>query len=201
VDDNALLRRGLMETISIEPGLQVVGAAANGPEALALYRQLQPDVVTMDYQMPGEDGVATTQKIIAEFPAARVILLSVFDSDEDIWRAVRAGVKGYLTKKTGEVGVVLEAIRAVAAGETYFPPAIARKLERRSRREDLTEREMSVLKLLAAGLNNQEMADTLGLSLPTIKFHIQNIRQKLQAVDRTQAVVKAYQQGILHLED
>lgn len=201
VDDNALLRLGLTETLSIEPGLEPVGSAANSEEALEQVRKLQPDVVTMDYQMPGEKGVECTAKILAEFPDTKVVLLSVFDSEEDIWKAVQAGVKGYLTKKAGEVEEVLEAIQEVAAGGTYFPAGIAQKLERRSEQDELTPREMEVLKLLAGGCSNKEIVDELGISLPTVKLHIANLREKLGASDRTQAVVFAFKRGILHLED
>ncbi len=201
VDDNALLRLGLTETINIEPGLTPVGAAANSVEALTLYRKFRPDVVTMDYQMPGDSGLVCTQKIIAEFPDAKIILLSVFDSEEDIWKAVQAGVKGYLTKKAGEVEDVLEAIHEVAAGGTYFPAVIAQKLERRNDQESLTPREMDVLKLLADGCSNKEIVDALGISLPTVKLHIINLREKLGAADRTQAVVAAFKRGILHINE
>lgn len=199
VDDNALLRVGLTETIAIEPGLEPVGAAANAEEALELVRRLKPDVVTMDYQMPGESGVECTKKILAEFPDMKVVLLSVFDSQEDIWQAVQAGVKGYLTKKAGEVEEVLEAIHEVAAGDTYFPASIARKIEARSGQADLTPREMEVLQLLADGCSNKEIVDRLGIALPTVKLHIINLREKLDAADRTQAVVHAFKRGILHL--
>ncbi|VGO22433.1 response regulator [Pontiella sulfatireligans] len=200
VDDNALLRLGLTETITIEPGLEPVGAAANATEALELVRELRPDVVTMDYQMPGESGVECTRKIMEEFPDTKVVLLSVFDSEEDIWQAVQAGVKGYLTKKAGEVEDVLEAIHEIAAGGTYFPAGIAQKLERRSGQDSLTPREMEVLTLLAEGCSNKQIVDRLGISLATVKLHILNLREKLDAADRTQAVVHAFKRGIIHLD-
>ncbi|MDP4693863.1 MAG: response regulator transcription factor, partial [Opitutales bacterium] len=124
VDDNALLRLGLTETISIEPGLELVGSAENGESAIELVRELKPDVITMDYQMPGINGVECTRRIVEEFPNAKIILLSVFDSEEDIWKAEQAGVKGYLTKKAGEVEDVLEAIHEVAKGGTYYPSSL-----------------------------------------------------------------------------
>lgn len=201
VDDNAMMRRGLTETISVEPGLCATSAAANGVEALELYRELRPDVVTMDYQMPGQSGIECTAAILEEFPDARIILLSIFDSEEDIWKAVQAGVKGYLTKKTGEVSIVLDAIREVATGEEYFPAKLAIKLAHRKEQEDLTEREAEVLQFLASGLSNKEISDKLGLSVPTIKFHVVNIRDKLGAVDRTDAVVKAFKRGVIRLEE
>ncbi|MDF7824815.1 response regulator transcription factor [Pontiellaceae bacterium B12227] len=200
VDDNALLRLGLTETFKIEPGLEPVGQAANAVEALELVRKLKPDVVTMDYQMPGDNGVECTKNILAEFPETKIVLLSVFDSEEDIWKAVQAGVKGYLTKKAGEVEEVLEAVQEVAAGGTYFPASIAAKLEERSGKDDLTPREMEVLKLLAGGCSNKEIVEELGISLPTVKLHIINLREKLKAADRTQAVVHAFKRGIIHVD-
>ncbi|MEM0964558.1 MAG: response regulator transcription factor [Verrucomicrobiota bacterium] len=201
VDDNALLRLGLTETITIEPGLELVGEAGSGEEAIELVRKLKPDVITMDYQMPGINGVECTRQLIGEFPDAKIILLSVFDSEEDIWKAEKAGVKGYLTKKAGEVEDVLEAIHEVAAGGTYYPSSIAQKLARRKKLKNLTEREMTVLELLASGYSNKEIEDKLEISLPMVKLHIVNLREKLGAADRTQAVVQAFKRGILHLDE
>ena len=135
------------------------------------------------------------------YPDAKVILLSVFDSEEDIWKAKQAGVKGYLTKKAGEIEDVIEAIQEVSSGGTYFPSSIAQKLEKRKKLKSLTEREMTVLRLLAEGLSNKEIEDALGISLPMVKLHVVNLREKLGAVDRTQAVVQALKRGILHLDD
>ena len=201
VDDNALMRMGLTGAISVEPGLAVAGEAANADEAMEFVRAHQPDVVTMDYQMPGADGVECTQRSMAECPDTKIILLSVFESEEGIGKAERAGVKGYLTKKAGGVVDVISAIHEVAKGGTYFPAAIAQKLERRRQQPDLTPREREVLRLLAAGNSNKELADALNISLATVKVHIANLREKLGALDRTQAVVIAYKKGILHLDD
>lgn len=201
VDDNAMMRRGLSETISVVPGLSTVGSASNGDEALERYRELQPDVVTMDYQMPGKNGVECTKEILAEFPDAKIILISVFDSEEDIWRAVKAGVKGYLTKRAGDADVMLEAICIVGEGESFYPECIAEKLEHRSQLAELTEREIRVLRLLAAGLSNKEIMDEMDLSLTMVKYHIVRIREKLGALDRTQAVVKAFERGILKVNN
>lgn len=202
VDDNALMRLGLTEAIGIEPGMEMAGEAENSEVALEVFRREKPDVVTMDYQMPGgESGIECTRKIMAINPDAKVILLSVFDSEEDIYQAKQAGVKGYLTKKAGGVRDVISAIHEVAAGGTYFPASIASKLENRLKQPDLTKREMEVLKLLADGGSNKEIGDALDISLATVKLHIANLRDKLGAVDRTQAVVFAYKKGILHLDD
>lgn len=198
VDDNSLLRLGLTEAIGGEPDLEAVGEAENGVQALELFRKLQPDVVTMDYQMPGDNGVECTRKIIAEFPEAKVILLSVFEGEEDVWNAVQAGAQGYLTK-TGEIEEVLDAIREVASGGTYFPAAIAQKLASREERESLTTRELEVLQLIVEGNSNKEIMDKLDISVGTVKLHVSHILEKLGAADRTQAAIMAVKQGIVHL--
>lgn len=201
VDDNAIIRLGLSEAFEMEPDMESAGTAANANDALALYRKEQPDVVTMDYHMPDGNGVECTQKILQEFPGARIVLLSVYDSEEAIWLAVQAGVKAYLTKAAGEVEDVVEAIREVAAGGTFFPASIQQKLARRNEQLDLTDRELRVLKMVADGKMNKEIADTMGLSVPMVKSHIVSLRKKLDAPDRTKAVVNAYKRGILHLND
>lgn len=202
VDDNALMRLGLTEAIAIEPGMEAIGEAENSQEALDVFRKTKPDVITMDYQMPGgESGLECTRKIMAEDPDAKVILLSVFDSEEDIYQAQQAGVRGYLTKKAGGVRDVISAIQEIAGGGTYFPAGIQAKLQKRKEQPELTPREMEVLKLLADGNSNKDIADLLQISLGTAKLHVGNIRDKLGAVDRTQSVVFAYKRGILHIDD
>ncbi len=200
VDDNDMMRRGLIETITIEPGMTAVGSASNAEDALALYKELKPDVVTMDYQMPGETGIECVKKIKAFDENAKVILFSVYDTEEDIWQAYNAGVKGYLTKKTGEVDVMIEAINCVYTGESYFPAAMFRKLENRRESPGLTPREMEVLQLLARGLSNKEICEELRLSMPTVKFHVLHLREKLFATDRTDTVIKALRKGIIRLD-
>lgn len=200
VDDNDMMRRGLAETISVEPGMETVGTAANAEEALELYRQLKPDIVTMDYQMPGDNGIRCTRNLVELDPEVKIILLSVYDSEEDVWRAVQAGVKGYLSKKTGEVDVMIEAIQKVAAGKEFFPENIQQKLEKRSEQKELTPREKEVLILLSTGNSNKDICDKMDLSLPTVKFHIRHLCDKLNATDRTDAVVKAFRKGILHID-
>ncbi len=201
VDDNAMMRIGLTQTMTVEPGVTPVGAASNAEEALKMYREIRPDVVTMDYQMPGETGIECTRKILNEFPDAKIILFSVFESEEDIWSAVQAGVKGYLTKKASEVDELMEAINEVMQGREYFPAIILKKIESRRDKPELTAREIEVLQELAKGSSNQEILDSLNISLSTVKMHITHIREKLGAQDRTQAVVIACKQGLLRLED
>ncbi|QBG46737.1 response regulator transcription factor [Verrucomicrobia bacterium S94] len=201
VDDNAVLLVGLMQVIAADPLLESAGYAESGEDAVELYRRLRPDVVTMDYEMPGWNGVETTKAILEEFPAAKIILLSVYEKEEDVWQAFRAGVKGYLTKRAGEVEDILEAIHEVAAGGTFFPAGIAQKIEYRKNQPELSVAEMSVLQWLSRGLCNKEIAERLVISEAMVKFHIVNLRKKLGAADRTQAVVAACKRGLIRLEE
>lgn len=199
VDDNALLRVGLRDTILDEEDMVPVGEAANGLEALELYRKLLPDVVTMDYRMPNEDGLEATRKILAEFPDARIVFLSICEGEEDIWNAWQAGVLAYLSK-TDAAENIIEAIREVFAGQSYFPAAIAQKLEARKGQASLTPRESEVLKLIVDGNSNKEIMSELGLSASTVRVHVSNILEKLGALDRTQAAVFAVKRGIVHFD-
>ncbi|VGO22287.1 response regulator [Pontiella sulfatireligans] len=198
VDDNVLLRMGILEALSEEEDLRSAGEAANGAAALEMFRKLKPDVVTMDYRMPGEDGVECSRKIVAEFPDAKIIVLSVYEGEEDIWQAWQAGVRGYLSKSEA-AGNVLEAIRVVGAGGTYFPPAIAERLEARKEQENLTARELEVLRLIVDGNSNKEIMASLNISAGTVRLHVSNVLCKLGASDRTQAAITAVKQGIVHL--
>ncbi len=201
VDDNIMMQRGLSETISVEPDMEVVGAAGDTEAAISLYKELKPDVVLMDYQMPGENGIICTQKILEIDPDAKVLMLSMFDSEEDIFTAVKAGVKGYLTKKAGDVDILIDAILEIADNENYFPTPIAQKLERRQSAKTLSKREHEILQYLANGHNNQEIAVITGLSLATVKFHVIHIRQKLNAADRTEAVANGFRRGLLRIDE
>ncbi|MEO0796102.1 MAG: response regulator transcription factor [Verrucomicrobiota bacterium] len=200
VDDNSILRMGLAEAVGSEEDLEVVGEADNGSSAINCYRELTPDVVTMDYQMPGENGIEGTKKIIAEFPDAKIVLLSVFEGEEDIWNAVQAGAQGYLNKR-GDIEEVLDAIREIAAGGTYFPAAMAEKLSTRESRESLTDREHQVLHLIVHGRSNKEIVEDLGISEGTVKLHVSRVLDKLRTADRTQAAIKAIRDGIVHFDD
>lgn len=198
VDDHAMMRLGLAEAVTGERDMTLVGEASHGAQALELYRELQPDVVTMDFQMPGADGAESTALLRAEFPEARVVLLSVFEGEENIWRAVQAGASAYVLK-SAEVEDVLEAIRHVMEGGTYFPAAVAAKLAERNARDTLTPRELQVLQHIVAGLSNKEIANVVRVSEATVKLHISNTLAKLQVADRTQAAIVAVQRGIVHL--
>ena len=199
VDDHAMVRFALAEAIAGETDLVLVAEAANGNEALKLYRKHRPDVVTMDFHLPGADGVVTTASLRSEFPDARVLLLSVFEGEEDIWRAVQAGALGYVPK-SAEIAEVLEGIRELDAGRGYFPPAIAARLEERRLRDTLSPRELQVLREIVAGHSNKEISSSLGLSEAAVKLYISNTLAKLGVADRTQAAIQAIRRGIVHLD-
>lgn len=199
VDDNTLLRVGLRDTISDEKDMEVIGEASNGSEAVERYRQLRPEVVTMDYRMPNEDGMEASRRILEEFPDARIVFLSIYEGEEDIWNARQAGVLAYLSKTDASENII-EAIREVYAGNSYFPAAIARKLEERKEQATLTPRELEVLKLIVAGNSNKEIMTALDLSASTVRVHVSHVLEKLGALDRTQAVVAAVKKGIVHID-
>jgi DNA-binding NarL/FixJ family response regulator len=200
VDDHAMVRFALTEAIQRHSDLTLVGEAQNGRSAVALYRKLRPDVVTMDFKLPDQDGDQVVAEIRAEFPEARVVLLSIFENSESIWRATQAGVLGYVSK-AAKVAEVIQAIRSIAVGKTYFSSGLEEKLAARQRQESLTPRELAVLELVAVGHSNKEIAAALNLSLSTVKLHLQNIFSKLGAQDRTQATAAAFQRGIVRLKE
>jgi DNA-binding NarL/FixJ family response regulator len=200
VDDHAMVRFALTEAIQRHSDLTLVGEAQNGRSAVALYRKLRPDVVTMDFKLPDQDGDQVVAEIRAEFPEARVVLLSIFENSESIWRATQAGVLGYVSK-AAKVAEVIQAIRSIAVGKTYFSNGLEEKLAARQRQESLSPRELAVLELVAVGHSNKEIAAALNLSLSTVKLHLQNIFSKLGAQDRTQATAAAFQRGIVRLKE
>ena len=199
VDDHFMARMGLSVPINGEPDMTVIAEARNAAQALTLYREHRPDVVTMDYMMPDQDGIEATRTIITAFPEAQIIMLSGRDGEEDIHRAVQAGVRGYLTK-AAERDEVIAAIRSVHQGERVFPPEVAAKLAARSKRESLTERELAILRLIVDGRSNKEIATTLNLSGGLVKLHVSLILEKLGAPDRTRAATLAIARGIIHLD-
>ncbi len=197
-DDHSVVRMGLEALISTEPGLAVVGHAADGNEAVLQYRKLKPDLVLMDLLMPQMTGTQALFQIRTEFPAARILILSTSDGDDDVYRALQAGAFGYILKSMpGEQ--LIPAIRAVMRGEKWIPPEIARSLANRSLREELSPREIQVLHELASGGSNKEIATVLNITEHTVKAHIKNILAKLPARDRTEAVTVALHRGIIHL--
>jgi DNA-binding NarL/FixJ family response regulator len=199
VDDHPLVRKGIASILANEGDMQLVGEAGNGREAVDLFRQHHPDVVLMDLRMPDMDGVQATQAIRKDFPDARIIALTSYDGDQDIYRALEAGVRGYMLKEMVHTDV-LRAIRTVHSGKRLMPQEVAERLSEYFPQVALTPREVEVLGHVARGLANKEIADLLGTASGTIKMHIQNILEKLGASDRTHAVTIAIQRGILHLE-
>jgi DNA-binding NarL/FixJ family response regulator len=198
VDDHPLIRKGIASILANEPDIELVAEAADGREAIRAYRESFPDVTLMDLRMPELDGIAATKAIRAEFPDARIIALTMYDGDQDIYRALDAGVRGYLLKENVHANV-LYAIRTVQSGKRLVPPEVAGRLAEYFPKVLLTPRETEVLALVANGLGNREIAERLGTASGTIKVHVQNILDKLGASDRTQAVTIALQRGVLHL--
>jgi len=200
VDDHPVVRDGLVAILHQgEPDLEVVGEAGDGKEAVATWRALRPTVTIMDLQLPGQTGVEAIAAIRREDPDARILVLTTFDGDADIQRALEAGARGYLLKSMRRA-TLIEAIRAVAAGQRYLPPATAARLVEAMETERLTSRELDVLRLLAQGHRNREIADELGLAEPTVKIHVNNLLRKLQVKDRTEAAMVALKRGIIHLD-
>jgi DNA-binding NarL/FixJ family response regulator len=200
-DDHPVVRDGLRGMLANEADFEVVGEAASGTEAVALTGRERPDVVLMDLQMPEMDGATATAEITARFPATRVLVLTTYDADADILRAVEAGATGYLLKDTPRERL-FPAIRAAARGETVLAPTVATRLVSRMRRpasEALTAREVEVLELVARGSSNADIAGALFISEATVKTHLLHTFAKLGVDDRTAAVVAALERGIIAL--
>lgn len=199
VDDHAIVRKGLVALLNSVDGLTVVAEASDGEQAIAAHKEHKPDVTLMDLRLPklgGADAIAAIRK---DQPSARVIVLTTFDGDEDIFRALQAGAKGYLLKGM-DAAELTEAIRAVYAGKSKIPASIAEKLAERMGGPALTTRELEVLKRIVAGRSNKEIGGDLHISEATVKTHINSILSKLGVSDRTQAATSALQRGIVHLE-
>ena len=199
IDDHPMIRAGLAATISPESDMTVVAAAANGREGLALYRQHQPDVVLMDLKMPEMGGVDAIRAIRGEFASAKIVVLSTYQGDEDIYRALQAGAITYLLKDTLAENMI-RVIREVAAGARPIPPEVAQRLTDRMFLPALTPRELEVLHLVARGMRNKEVAADLKISEETIQGHVKSILAKLSVHDRTAAVAVAIQRGIVHID-
>jgi len=210
-DDDALLRTGVAVVLGSAPDLEIVGEAADGLRAIELCRTAAPDVVLMDVRMPGVDGIEATARIVAAGLPARVLVLTTFRNDDYVWRALRAGASGFLLKRASPEQLI-EAVRTVAAGDTLLDPSVTRALvehfvlraeapgagsPERSRLERLTAREVQVLRLVAEGLSNEQIADLLVIAESTAKTHVKRILLKIDARDRAQAVVLAYRSGLM----
>ncbi len=198
VEDHAVVRQGLVALLNTMPEFVVVAQAADGEQGVALFREHRPDVTLMDLRLPKVEGVEAIGRIRKEFPEARVIVLTTFDGDEDIFRALQAGAKGYLLKGM-DADVLMEALRAVHAGKSRVPEAVAERLAGRLSGQALTERETDVLKQIVLGRSNKEIGVALFISEATVKTHINSLLGKLGVTDRTQAATTALQRGIVHL--
>ena len=199
VDDHHVVRQGLVALLNIVPDLEVVGEASDGLQAIELHKTLQPDITLMDLQLPNLGGVDAILKIRADDPAARFIVLTTFDGDEDIFRSLQAGAKAYLLKGM-TVEELVSTIQAVHSGRTLISPAIAEKLAERMSTQALTNRELKVLERIVAGRANKEIASDLQISEATVKSHINSLLAKLGVSDRTHAATVALQRGIVHLK-
>ncbi len=198
-DDHPVVREGLAAMFNRRPDLRTVAEAVNGVEAVRLALELRPDVILMDLNMPELTGVGAITQIRASWPEARVVVMTTFDGDEDIFRALQAGARAYLLKDTPR-DEILETVRAVHAGGKRIPEEIATKLADRMMSEPLTEREREVLRLIVAGRSNKEIGAALAIAEGTVKVHVNSLLGKLGVQDRTQAVTEALRRGLVHLE-
>jgi DNA-binding NarL/FixJ family response regulator len=199
VDDHLAFRKGMAALIESEPDLRVIAEAGDGTKVLEIFRVNKPDVVLMDLRLPGMGGVEAIIAIRKEFPDARVIVLTTFDMDEDIFRAMQSGAKSYLLKDTPE-DELAETIRAVHAGRQVLPRKVAERLAERQQRADLSEREVEALQLLIKGRSNKEIGAALFITEDTVKAHLKTLFSKLHVKDRTEAAISAIRHGIVHLE-
>ena len=197
-EDHLIARVGVKTILNAQPGIEVVAEAADGAQAVEMYRQHRPDVTLMDMRMPGTDGLAAIAAIRKESPDARIIALSTYGGDEDIRRALNAGAAAYLTKDVLH-DELIQAIHAVQQGGTYLPAQIAAALEASSLSAALSGRELQVLSLIVHGHGNKQIAYALGIAEHTVKNHVKSILSKLGVEDRTQAATAAIQRGIIHL--
>lgn len=198
-DDHPIVRQGLVSILNDQSDMTVIAEVSNGQEAVAQYRQHQPDIAILDLRMPTLGGVEAITTIRAEFPQACIIMFTIYDTDEDIYRGLQAGAKSYLLKGT-PCQEILRVIRHVCQGQRHIPNEISTKLAARIEHPELTSREMDVLHLLVVGKTNQAISKELTISERTVKFHINNIFNKLGVCDRTQAVVEALKRGLARLE-
>jgi len=203
VDDHEMVRLGISTYLGVQPDLEVVGEAENGQQGLDMALDLRPDVILMDLVMPEMDGITATQKILAAWPEARIIILTSFIDDEKVYPAIEAGAASYILK-TATADEIAAAIRQTAAGESVLEPEVTTKMMNRMANppqpalyDDLTNREREVLQLIAQGKSNQEIAETLFITLKTVKTHVSNILAKLQVEDRTKAAIYAFKHGLV----
>jgi DNA-binding NarL/FixJ family response regulator len=198
VEDHPVFRQGLAAIVSAERDMRLVGQASNAVDAVAEFRRHRPDITLMDVRLPGTDGTDTLIAIRGEFPQARIIMLTTSDGDGDIQRAMRAGASGYILKSM-HMDELLSVIRSVHAGRRHVSPEVAARLAEHMGDDDLTVRELEVLRLIRDGHRNKQIADQLAISENTVNFHIKNLMDKLRANDRTHAVTIALRRGLLQI--
>lgn len=199
VDDHFMVRMGLSASLNAEPDMQVVAEAAAGESVVDAYREHQPDLVLMDVRMPGMSGAEATTEILQQFPQAQILMLSTHAGEEEIYRALQAGARGYVLKSVVREEL-LRAIRQVAQGERYLDSSVASILESRVAHRPLTSRELEVLRMVAKGLGNKEIANLLDIAEVTVKLHVSHVLEKLNVRDRTEAATAALQRGIISLD-
>jgi NarL family two-component system response regulator LiaR len=208
VDDHAIVRKGIKALLATVPDIQIIGEAEDGVQAVELAQDLNPDVVLMDLEMPTMDGIEATQKLAESRPGMRILVLTSFATDDKVFPAIKAGAQGYLLKDSGPDELV-ESLRKVGAGESSLHPAIAKKLLQELSRpgegppteDPLTERELEVIRQVARGQSNQDIANTLVISEATVRTHVSNILSKLHLASRTQAALYALREGLASLDD
>ena len=199
VDDHYLVRMGLTSILALEHDMTVCGEAASGEQAVTMYAARRPDVTLMDVRLPGMSGIAATEAIRAEFPDAKIIVVSTYISDEEVYAALKVGAMAYLVKSVAREELI-QAIRKAAAGRRHVPADLAARLADRMSRASLSGRELDVLRLLVGGKRNREIATALDITEGTVKLHVSSILGKLGAVDRTEAVTVALQRGLIQLD-
>ena len=199
VEDHHIVRQGIVSLLQSVPGMHVVAEAPDGRSGVALFREHEPDVIVMDLRMPGMSGIQATEEICREFPSAKILVLTTYDGDEDVYKALQAGARGYLLK--GMLGEeLIEAIRSVHSGQSSLCPAVAQQLAHRMATPELTRRELQVLEAIVIGKGNRDIAAFLEISEATVKTHINSLLNKLDVSDRTQAAITALQRGLVQLE-
>jgi DNA-binding NarL/FixJ family response regulator len=199
VDDHPLVRKGIAAILANEKDMKLIAEAGSGAEAVGAFRQYHPDITLMDLRMPGMDGIEATKEIRKIDPEAKIIALTSYDGDQEIYRALEAGVRGYILKESVHTEIV-RAIRVVYSGKRLMPPEVAERLSEHFPQVALTPREIEVLQHVAKGLGNKEIGVRLGTAAGTVKMHLQNILSKLGASDRTHAVTLAIRRGIIHID-
>jgi two-component system, NarL family, response regulator len=197
-DDHPVVRNGLAAMVDQQADMEVVAEAGDGDEAVALYQQFRPDVMVLDLRMPKRDGVAVVQQVMAANPKARLLIMTTYDGDEDIFRCLSQGAKGYLLKDAPRQEI-LSAIRAVSEDRPYTSSSVAAKALQRMAKPSLTQRELDVLQLVALGRSNKDIARRLNITEGTAKTHVKSILTKLDAISRTEAVAVAHKRGMIHL--